>query len=54
MMAMALNDNDYDQELGFLSFQLSKEENEIEKGNGRTRPVKERRERIKSQMGFCG
>ena len=31
MMAMALNDNDCDQELGFLSFQLSEEENEIEK-----------------------
>ena len=43
MMTMALNDNNCDHELGFLYFQLSDEENEIEKGNGRTRAVKERR-----------
>ena len=52
MMVMALNDNDCDQELGFLSFQLVEEENQIEKGNGRTRAIKERRERMKSEMVF--
>ena len=54
MMTMALNDNDCDQELGFLSFQFSEEEKEIKKGNGRTRAVKERIEQMKSEMGFCG